>query len=166
MRSIVLITLALVLAAPVYAKAEGRVISSEGVQVIAPTGWSRVKPADPGNITDPQTVLVAGTRGVRPSDSGCQLTKYHVPPTGAVVVIVQWKTRTSGGGSLTPGRAPLKRLTRVRWKIFECTSGRGAVAQLALGDHAYQVNVLVGDRASRPRVQAALAVARSFDLRP
>jgi hypothetical protein len=122
--------------------------------------------ADPGNVTDPRTLLVVGTQGVRPSASGCHITKYRVPPTGAVVVIVQWKTRTSGGGSLKPGRAPLQRLNRVRRHFFECASGRGAAAQLVLGDHAYQVNVLVGDRASKLQVKNALAVARSFNLRP
>lgn len=157
---------ALVLAAPVYASAEQRVIAAAGVQVVAPTGWSRVKRAEPSKVTDPRTLLVVGTQGVRPSASSCQITAYRVPPIGAVVVIVQWKTRTSGGGSLKPGRAPLQRLTKVRRHLFECDPGRGAVAQLVLGDHAYQVNVLVGDRASKLQVRNALAVARSFNLRP
>ena len=47
---------------------------------------------------------------------------------------------------------------------FECFSGRGAVADVLLGGKPYQVNVMVGDRASKSRVAEALAVARSFDL--
>ena len=47
---------------------------------------------------------------------------------------------------------------------FECYSGRGAAEQVVLGGKAYQVNVLVGDRASRRLVTQALLVARSFDL--
>jgi hypothetical protein len=80
-----------------------------------------------------------------------------------VVVVVGWKTATSGGGRLKPGRAPLKKLVRVRRPSFECFSGRGAAAQVALGDKAYQVNVMVGDRASRRVIAEALAVGRSFD---
>jgi hypothetical protein len=35
---------------------------------------------------------------------------------------------------------------------------------LAFAGKPYQVNVMVGDRASKPRVAEALAAARSFDL--
>ena len=47
---------------------------------------------------------------------------------------------------------------------FECFSGRGAAAQVVLGGKAYQVNVMVGDRASKQRVAEALTVTRSFNL--
>ena len=52
----------------------------------------------------------------------------------------------------------------MRRPSFECFTGRGAAAQVALGGRAYQINVMVGDKASKRRVAAALAVARSFDL--
>jgi hypothetical protein len=52
----------------------------------------------------------------------------------------------------------------VRRPSFECFDGRGAAVELGLQGHAYQVNVLVGDRASPRRVADALRVARSFDL--
>jgi hypothetical protein len=80
-------------------------------------------------------------------------------------VIVGWKSwRLSGGQGTRPGRWPLAHLTSVRRPSFECFSGRGAVASLVLDRHAYQVNVLVGDRASKQTVAAALTVARSFNL--
>jgi hypothetical protein len=108
---------------------------------------------------------VVGTAGVA-SDLTvpCQIAAYRVPARAAVVVVVAWKTATSGGGHLQPGRAPLGALRSVRRPSFECFAGRGAAAQVVLGRRAYQVNVLVGDKASRKRVTEALAVARTFDL--
>jgi hypothetical protein len=141
-----------------------RVVSSHGVRVVVPSGWQRVEPAGDGNIVDPQTVLVVGTASVKPRSSQCQIAAYRVQPAGAVVVVVRWKTLTSGGGDRKTGRAPLRTLRRVRRPSFECFAGRGAVADLGLDGHAYQVNVLVGDRASKRRVAEALAVARSFDI--
>lgn len=140
-------------------------IAADGVRLLAPAGWRRVAPAPAGAVDDPRTVLVAGTAGVRMRlDVSCQIASYRIPPDGAVVVVVRWRAPTSGGGRLRPGRAPLARLTRVRRPSFECFSGRGAAAQVVLGPHAYQVNVLVGDRAPPRLVAQALAVARSFRL--
>jgi hypothetical protein len=141
------------------------VISRGGVKVDAPRSWRLVTPAGEASIVDPKTVLVAGSPGVTASlTSSCQVAAYRVPTGGAVVVVVRWRTVTSGGGRPPAGRAALKGLTHVSRPSFECFKGRGAAAQLALGGHAYQVNVLVGDRASPRRVRQALAVARSFDL--
>ena len=42
--------------------------------------------------------------------------------------------------------------------------GSGAAAQVLLGGHPYQVNVMVGEGAANQRVAVALAVARSFAL--
>ena len=139
-----------------------RVVSSHGVRVVVPSGWQRIEPAGDGNIVDPRTVLVVGTAGVKPRLSECQVAAYRVQPAEAVVVIVRWKTLTSGGGDGQTGRAPLRTLREVRRPSFECFAGRGAAADLGLGRHAYQVNVLVGDHASKRRVAEALAVARSF----
>jgi hypothetical protein len=116
-------------------------------------------------VTDPQTLLVVGTAGVRPLASNCEIAAYPLPPAGAVVVVVGWKSVvTAGGAPWKPGRAPLKNLLAVHRPSFECFSGRGAVADVLLAGKPYQVNVMVGDRASKPRVAEALAVARSFDL--
>jgi hypothetical protein len=87
-----------------------------------------------------------------------------IPTRGAVVVIVGWKTATSGGGHLKPGRAPLDALRAVKRPILECFAGRGAAAQVVLRGRAYQVNVMVGGRATRQRIAEALAVVRSFEL--
>jgi hypothetical protein len=46
--------------------------------------------------------------------------------------------------------------------MFECYAGRGAAAQVHLRGIDYQVNVMVGDRASSSRIADALRVARSF----
>jgi hypothetical protein len=53
---------------------------------------------------------------------------------------------------------------RVNKPSFECFTGRGTFAQVRLRRTAYQVNVMVGDRASKRRIAEALAVARSFDV--
>ncbi len=46
--------------------------------------------------------------------------------------------------------------------LFACFDGRGAMGQIVIGNRAYQVNVMVGDRAAPRRVADALAAARSF----
>jgi hypothetical protein len=140
------------------------VIARAGVKLEVPPSWGLVARGDEG-ISDPTTVLVMGSPGVRPlRHASCQIAAYHVPTNGAVVIVVRWRTATSGGGRPVVGYAPLKRLTKVARPSFECFAGRGAVAQLAVGGHAYQVNVLVGDRATPGLIRQALSVARSFRL--
>jgi hypothetical protein len=155
----------LVAAALAYAGGGGRVISAHGVRLTVPAGWQRVAPAGDGSITDPRTLLVVGTRSVTARPSRCQIAAYRLPPTGAVVVVVGWKELVnSGAQGSRPGRWPLHALVTVHRPSFECFSGRGAVASLVLRGRAYQVNVMVGDRASKRRVADALAVARSIDV--
>jgi len=159
-----IILLALVgVAATAAPGARWRVVEANGVALRIPSGWTRVQSAGDGNVVDPRTVLVVGTRGARPRPSQCQVAHYRVPAAGAVVVVVAWKNETSGGGRPPRSRRPLAAI-RIRKPSFECYSGRGGAAQLSLGGRAFQVNVMVGDRASRARVDQALAVARSFDL--
>jgi hypothetical protein len=142
-----------------------RVIVGGGVKVEAPASWTAVPSAGDAGVTDPRTVLVVGSPGaVALRSPRCQVAAYRVPARGAVVVVVRWRSVTSGGGRPVLGRTPLRKLTRVARPSFECFAGRGAVAQLALGTHAYQVNIMVGDHATPARVRQALAVARSFDL--
>ena len=143
----------------------GVTISAHGVRVVVPGEWQRIEAASDGPVTDPRTLLVVGTTGVRPRFSLCQIASYRLPPRGAVVVVVGWRNlANSGARGLKPGRAPLKKLVAVHRPSFECFAGRGAVAAVVLDGKAYQVNVMVGDHASRRRVAEALAVARSFDL--
>jgi hypothetical protein len=157
--------LSLLFASLALAAGSGRVVSSHGVRFVVPPGWQRVQATSDGPIRDPRTLLVVGTEGVHPRPSSCPIAGYRIPAAGAVVVVVGWKSVASaGGGALKPGRAPLRGLNAVHVPSFECFSGRGAVAEVLLGGKPYQVNVLVGDRASRPRVAEALAVGRSFDL--
>ena len=143
----------------------GRIISAHGVRVVVPAGWRQVHESNPSSVTDPVTLLVVGTAGVRPRRSGCLLAGYHVPAGGAVVVIVGWKhLALSGAARQRPGRWPLEKLVSVHRPSFECFAGRGAAADVVLRGRAFQINVLVGDGASRRRVAAALAVGRSFAL--
>ena len=89
----------------------------------------------------------------------------RIVTSGAVVVVFVWKSiTTAGGGPWTQGRAPLKSLVAVHRPSFECFSGRGASSDVLLGGKPYQVDVMVGDRAPKTRVEEALAIARSFDL--
>jgi hypothetical protein len=87
---------------------------------------------------------------------------YYGPADGAVVVIVRWKTATSGR-QIKPGRQPLKAMTSVGRRSFEC-SPEGAASSLVLGGKAYQVNLMVGNHAANERIAQALAAARSFHL--
>jgi hypothetical protein len=139
----------------------GHVRSAHGVSLELPHGWHRVAPAGDAPVTDPRTLLVAGTGRIGPRSSACQIPRYRVPADGAVVVVVGWKH--GGTPANRPGRAPLRALRTVRRAVFECWPGRGAGAQVTLGGRVYQVNVMVGDRATQRTVQQALAVGRSFD---
>ena len=152
--------------ASVASSSGGQTVRAHGVALTIRAGWHRVVPAGDGPVTDPRTLLVVGTAGVEAKSTQCQIAAYRVPPNGAVVVIVGWKTATSGGGRMKPGRWPLKRLTAVTRPSFECFAGRGAVASLALGGKAYQVNVMVGGSAAPQRITDALATGRSFRLAP
>jgi hypothetical protein len=140
----------------------GGVISANGVQVWAPAGWHRVASAGDGPVSDPRTVLVVGTPGVRARLTVCQIAAYRIPPDGAVVVVVGWKPAR---GISARGRTALAKLTSVRRPSFECFKGRGAAAQVELRGRVYQVSVMVGDHASTQRIGEALDIARSFDLK-
>ena len=164
MRLVLLPLLPLTLIASACGRSGGHVVSAHGVRVVAPAGWSSIRPAQ-GPVTDPRTVLVAATDGVRAQPSRCSGRAYRVPPSGAAVVVLRWSSVAAAGGSPAPGRAPLERLDSVRRPFFECFSGRGAAADLLLAGKRYQVGVLVGDRATKARVRDALAVARSFEPR-
>jgi hypothetical protein len=99
---------------------------------------------------------------VKAKRTQCQIGTYRVPPTGAVVAVVAWKG--TNGDKRPPSRKPLDQLKAVTPAFFECFSGRGAAAALVLGRRRYQVNVMVGDSASKQRIADALAVGRSFRL--
>jgi hypothetical protein len=163
---VALLAVPLALVPAVHAGTSSRTVSADGVQLRIPDGWRRVQTASDGPVVDPKTVLVVGSRGARPRPSRCQIAAYRVPPSGAVVVVVRWRTPTSGGARSPRSREPLRNVV-LDDGGFECwPAHRAGVAQLTLGGHAYQVNVLVGDRAPSPVVRDALGVVRSFDLAP
>jgi hypothetical protein len=141
----------------------GRAVRLHGVQMTVPGGWQRVTSASDGPVTDPRTLLVVGTAGVKAKRTQCQVGTYRVPPTAAVVVVVGWK---GSNGKTGPGRKALDGLKSVTPSAFECFSGRGSAATLVIGRRQYQVNVMVGDSASKRRIADALAVGRSFRLAP
>ena len=165
MRLFATLAASIVIATAAVAADSRHVITAYGVRLSVPAGWHRLEPTQSG-VVDPRMLLVVVTHGAtRNPASACQIAAYHVPATGAVVVVVGWRTATSDGGDGRPtGRAPLRMLVRVRRPSFECFDGRGAAATLTIGGKAYQVNVMVGDRASRKLVADALAVVRSFDV--
>jgi hypothetical protein len=131
-----------------------------GVELELPSGWAKVVPARGTTTSDPQTLLVIGTDGVRAVESECQVSSYRVPANGAVVVVIGWKDAVGTSGFL-----PLSSL-KLRRGTFECFAGRGAVAQVTRRGRDFQINVMVGDRASAETIEDALAAARSFALVP
>jgi hypothetical protein len=139
-------------------------VGAHGVSLALPPDFHVVKPASPGAVSDPQTLIVVGTHGVHAIRSRCQIASYHVPSQGAVIVIIRWQSSLDAGGSGGPGIAALRKLRRVEQPSFECYSGRGAAVQFRAGGHPYQVNVMVGDHATAARIAQALAVARSLHV--
>jgi hypothetical protein len=133
------------------------VVRNGGVSFDVPAGWAKVDRAASAN-TDPRTLLVVGTKGTRAIATDCQVATYRVPVDGAVVVAIGWRESFGGASSLSLSSMKLRR------GIFECFSGRGAVAQVTRGGRDFQVNVMVGDKADAGTVADALDVARSFAL--
>jgi hypothetical protein len=86
---------------------------------------------------------------------------YRVPADGAAVVVIG--ARGLASPAIPRTRDGLQQL-RLEREYFDCFDGRGAAAQIALRGRAYQINVLVGDRAAPQTIQQALAIARSFGL--
>lgn len=161
-RTITLALLALGLAAVVAGTASamtGEVARAGGVQVTLPDGWSKVVSRDT-RADDPRTLLVIGTDGVKAIDSDCQVSSYRVPPDGAAVVVIGWRD-SIGGTSLLPLSA-----MKLRRGTFDCFAGRGAVGRLTRRDRDFQVNVMVGDRASTATIDAAFDAVKSFGLVP
>jgi hypothetical protein len=84
---------------------------------------------------------------------------HRIAPAG---VIVGWK---GANGDTGVGTKELARLRAVKRSVFQCFKGRGAAATVVLRQCEYQVNVMVGDRATKRRIGEALDVARSFALK-
>jgi len=141
------------------ASAAGDVARAGGVQLTLPDGWARVVSRDT-RVDDPRTLLVIGTDGVKAMDSDCQVSSYRVPSDGAVVVVIGWRD-TVGGTSLLPLSA-----MKLRRGTFDCFAGRGAVGRLTRRDRDFQLNVMVGDRASAATIDAAFDAVKSFGLAP
>lgn len=140
--------------------ASGDSVRAGGVELDLPDGWSKVAPSRETTIGDPRTLLVIGTNGVRAIQSDCQVAAYRVPADGAVVVVIGWREAVGGTSFLPLSGMKLRRGT------FECFSGRGAVGRVTRRDRDFQVNVMVGDRASAGTIGDALDAARSLALAP
>ncbi len=161
-RTTTLSLLAIGLVAAVVASASaaaGDVVRSGGVQLTLPDGWSKVVSRDT-RVDDPRTLLVIGTDGVKGIDSDCQVSSYRVPSDGAVIVVIGWRDSVGGTGLLPLSAMKLRRGT------FDCFAGRGAVGRLTRRDRDFQVNVMVGDRASAATIDAAFDAVKSFGLAP
>jgi hypothetical protein len=139
--------------------AAGDVARSGGVQLTLPDGWSKVVSRDT-RVDDPRTLLVIGTDGVKGIDSDCQVSSYRVPSDGAVIVVIGWRDSVGGTGLLPLSAMKLRRGT------FDCFAGRGAVGRLTRRDRDFQVNVMVGDRATAATIDAAFDAVKSFGLAP
>lgn len=159
-RAVVALGIALLSVGVARAASDHSVVSG-GVGVRVADDWARVAPAP---ATAPaasgaRTVLVVGTQGVTPRSSECQVASYRIPADGAAIVVLG--SRGVAPAGLPRDRSQLQAM-RLKRPLFACFDGRGAVAQIVIRNHAYQVNVMVGDRATRETVTAALAAARSF----
>ena len=131
-----------------------------GVELVLPDGWARIPPVPQTSTDDPRTAIVIGTDGVRAIDTDCQVSSYRVPSDGAVVVVIGWRDATGVSSYLPLSGMKLRRGT------FQCFPNRGAVAQVTRRGLDYQVNVMVGDRASAETIDAAFDAARSIAAAP
>jgi len=154
-------TIVALAAVGVASAAPWRSLEAEGVAVRLPPGWDQVIPGPGTSNGDADTVLVAGTDGVQARKTPCLVASYRIPADGAAVVVIG---RSGAPSAAIPrDRSELQEL-KLQREYLSCFDGRAGVAQIALGGRTYQVNVMVGDRASALVVVQALAVARSFGL--
>ena len=161
-RATPLVLLAIGLAAALVASAAGAVGDAArggGVQLTLPDGWAKVVSRDT-RVDDPRTLLVVGTDGVKAVDSDCQVSAYRVPADGAVVVVIGWRDSIGETNILPISTMKLRRGT------FDCYAGRGAVGRVTRRDRDFQLNVMVGDRASAATIDAAFDAVKSFTLAP
>jgi hypothetical protein len=142
------------------AAAGGSTVRGGGVELVLPNGWARIQPVPQTSTEDPRTAIVIGTDGVRAIDTDCQVSSYRVPSDGAVVVVIGWRDATGVSSYLPLSGMKLRRGT------FQCFPNRGAVAQVTRRGLDYQVNVMVGDRASAETIDAAFDAARSIAAAP
>jgi hypothetical protein len=163
-RLLVALATATVVAVAFVASAAGglsaEIARGGGVELGLPIGWAKVPHPREAATSDPQTLLVIGTEGVRAVESDCLVSSYRIPADGAVVVVIGWRDSIGTAGFL-----PLSAL-KLRRGTFECFAGRGAVAQVTRRNRDFQVNVMVGDRAEPETIADALEAARSFALQP
>ena len=161
-RATPLVLLAIGLAAALVASAAGAVGDAArggGVQLTLPDGWAKVVSRDT-RVDDPRTLLVIGTDGAKAVDSDCQVSAYRVPVDGAVVVVIGWRDSIGETNILPISTMKLRRGT------FDCYAGRGAVGRVTRRDRDFQLNVMVGDRASAATIDAAFDAVKSFTLAP
>jgi hypothetical protein len=161
-RATPLVLLAIGLAAALVASATaavGDAARGGGVQLTLPDGWAKVVSRDT-RVDDPRTLLVVGTDGVKAVDSNCQVSAYRVPADGAVVVVIGWRDSVGETNILPLSTRKLRRGT------FDCFAGRGAVGRVTRRDRDFQLNVMVGDRASAATIDAAFDAVKSFTLAP
>jgi hypothetical protein len=141
------------------AVAAGDVARAGGVQLTLPDGWAKVVSHDT-RVDDPRTLLVIGTDGVKAVDSDCQVSAYRVPSDGAVIVVIGWRDSVGETNILPLSTMKLRRGT------FDCFAGRGAVGRVTRRDRDFQLNLMVGDRASVATIDAAFDAVKSFGLAP
>ncbi len=161
-RATPLVLVAVGLAAAVVASAAvaaGDVARAGGVQLTLPDGWAKVVSRD-SRVDDPRTLLVIGTDGVKAVDSDCQVSAYRVPADGAVIVVIGWRNSIGETNILPVSTMKLRRGT------FDCFAGRGAVGRVTRRDRDFQLNLMVGDRASAATIDAAFDAVKSFGLAP
>lgn len=148
--------LVVAVAAPLALAVDTTTVRGLGVQLDVPEGWARIDRAAEPAASDPRTLLVVGTKGVKPIATPCQVASYRVPADGAVVVVIGWSDSYLDQAKLE--------LTKLRRPTFACFDGRGSVGQVTRKGRDYQVSIMVGDDASPQTIRDAFAVARSFAL--
>jgi hypothetical protein len=138
-----------------------RPVEADGVSVRLPPGWSEAQVARASATAEAETVLVVGTEALRPQKTPCLVASYRIPEDGAAVIVIA--RRGAASAAVPRDRSEFQAL-KLQREYLACFDGRAAVAQIALKNRTFQVNVLVGDRAGAHVVLQALAVARSFGL--
>jgi hypothetical protein len=95
--------------------------------------------------------------------SRCQLGIVRVPPVGAVVVVLEWRTPSGAPSRPLPARLRPGDI-RLRPGAIGCQppAVRGGSAQIVIGVRRVGVYVMVGERAGPRTRRRALAVAASL----
>lgn len=145
----------------------GRPVSSGGVSVTVPNGWSNLHlaPAPHGaKVNDPVTLLVVASSAIN-FGLGCNDIDYVIGPRGVAIVVLEWRLGTPGATWAPRPRHFTSTNLPVKPGSIECWTGPGASVQFAQAGRRFAAFVLARPGAKATTIASARRVLDSLRVR-